>query len=170
MKNRRGISTVLETVIMIALVISAISIIWVVVNNLVQKNIDQTSSCFGVFGKVTLNPRYTCYNSTFNNKEVWFSINVGEIENLDDVLVSISSNQSSINFRIADNPTELSYLNRAKPVKIPGKNQGITYIYSLPSSFSQTPTRIEIVPVINGKTCEAPDSIEQFDSCSSLVP
>ncbi|MEK6847966.1 MAG: hypothetical protein AABX50_02485 [Nanoarchaeota archaeon] len=169
MKDRRGISAVLETVIMIALTIAVTSIIWVVVDNLVQKNIDETESCFGIFGKVTLNSRYTCYNSTANPDEMLFSINVGEIENLEDIFVAISNQQSSVSFKIGENPSGLKYLNGTQPVAIPKANQGRTYIYNLSASFSQALTRIEIVPVIDGKLCEAPDSIEQLDSCSSLA-
>ena len=166
MKNRRGISAVLETVIMIALAIAVISIIWVVVNNLVQKNISETEACFGIFNKVTLNSRYTCYNET--GRELQFSVNVEDLD-VEDILVSISGQGNSVSFKIGDGVSELWYLNRTQPVIVPRKNQGITYIYILPAPFSQTPGRIEIAPIINGKLCEAPNSIEEFDSCSSLA-
>lgn len=168
MKNRKGISAVVETVLMIALTISVVAIIWVVVNNLVQKNIDETESCFGIFEKVTLNPEFTCYNSIANPDEIVFSINVGEIENLEDIFVAISGQQNSVSFKINENPSGLRYLNGAQPVAIPGANQGKTYIYTLSSSFSQTSTRVEIAPVIDGKLCESPDFLEQIDSCSSF--
>ena len=170
--NKGGVSTVVETVILIALTISVVAVVWVIVNNLVQKNISSSESCFGVFDKVELNPRSTCYNNTAGTDELWFSINVGNIEKIDDILVAISGAGTSESFKIKeDNPAELEYFNRTKPanMSIPGKNQGLTYIYQLPASFSQKPEKIEIALIIDGEVCGNIGSIDQFDSCSSLV-
>ncbi|MDP3991955.1 MAG: hypothetical protein Q8P79_00400 [Nanoarchaeota archaeon] len=171
-RNRKGLSTVVETVILIALTISIVAVVWAVVNNLVQKNISSSESCFGVFGKVELNPKYTCYNNTAGTgaDEVWFSISVGDIEKIDDILVAISGGGASNSFKILeDNPAELSYYpGRTQTVGIPGKNQGLTYIYRLPAS-SPAPERVEIALIINGEVCGNIDSIEQFDSCSLLA-
>ncbi len=171
MKNKKGISAVVGTVIMIALTVGVVALVWAVVNNLVKENIKSSESCFGVFDKVTLNPRYTCYNDTAGTDEMWFSINVGDIEKVDDILVAISNSGTTKSFKIIeDNPVELSYYpNRTRPVGIPGKDQGLTYIYELPASFTQAPDRIEIALIIDGEVCGNIDSIEQFDSCSLLA-
>ncbi|HKZ34026.1 MAG TPA: hypothetical protein VJ142_02210 [Candidatus Nanoarchaeia archaeon] len=172
-KNKKGVSAVIGTVILIALTIGVVAIVWAVVSNLVEENISSSESCFGVFGKVTLNPRYTCYNNTAGAgaDELWFSISVGDIEKVDDILVAISGGGSSTIFKILeDSPAGLSYYpNRTQPVGIPGKNSGFTYIYELPASFAETPERIEIALIINGEVCGNIDSIEQFDSCSLLA-
>lgn len=170
LKNKSGVSTVVETVILIALTIAVVSIVWVVVNNLVQKNIQSSESCFGVFDKVTLNPRYTCYNDTAGTDELWFSISVGDIESIDDILVAISGGGTSASFKILeDAPSELSYYpGRTQPVGIPNKDQGLTYIYRL-SASSPAPERIEIALIIDGEICGNIDSVEQFDSCSLLA-
>jgi hypothetical protein len=171
MKNKKGVSTVVETVILIAMTITVVAIVWVMVNNLVHKDIESSESCFGVFGKVTLNPEYTCYNKTAGKDELWFSINVGDIEKVDDIVVAISGDETTETFRILqDRPAGLSYYpDRTKPVAIPGKGQGLTYIYELPDSFTQEPKKIEIALVINGEICGNIDSIDQFDSCSYLT-
>jgi len=168
--QKKGVSAVVGTVILIALTIAVVSVVWVIVNNLVRENIESSESCFGVFDKVTLNPMYTCYNNTAGRDELWFSISVGEIEKVDDILVAISGGGEGISFKILeDNPAELLYYpNRTGPVGIPGKNQGLTYIYKLPASFPE-PDKIEIALIINGEVCGNIDSIEQFDSCSLLA-
>ena len=86
------------------------------------------------------------------------------------MLVAISGGGASTSFKILeDNPAELSYYpGRTQPVAIPGKNQGLTYIYRLPVS-SPAPERVEIALIINGELCGNIDSIEQFDSCSLLT-
>ncbi len=168
--NRKGISGIIETVILIALVMALIAVVWVVVNNLVKNQLSNTQSCFNVFDKVTINQRYTCYNQTLTKKELQFSVNVGDLD-VQDILVAISGSGQSSTFKInADNATSnLTYYNRTWPVNIPGQNQGLTYIYPLPSSFSTKPDSLEISPIINGKICGVSSSRQQFDSCSSLV-
>ncbi len=171
-KNKGGVSTVVETILLIALTIGIVAIVWTVVSNLVEKNISSSESCFGVFEKVTLNPRYTCYNNVTGtgNDEVWFSISLGDIEKVDDILVAISGEGNSASFKIMeDKPAGLSYYpDRTRPVVIPRKSQGLTYIYELPSSFTQTPERIEIAAIVDGEVCGNINPLEQFESCSSL--
>lgn len=172
--SKKGVSAVIGTILLVLLTIAIVGLVWVFVNNLVREEISSSESCFGVFGKVSLNPRYTCYNNTAGDgtDEVWFSISVGDIEQVDDILVSISGERESLSFKILeDNLTGLSYYpNRTRPVGIPGKGQGLTYIYGLPSYFSQTqaPERIEIALIVNGEVCGNIDSIKQLDSCALL--
>ena len=169
--NRRGLSAIIATVLLIALTLAIVGIVWTVVNNLVQEKIKTTESC-GVLQEVELNPLYTCYNQTSGANELWFSIDVGEVEKLEDILVSISGQGTSSSFKIkADNPASLSYYNRTKPanIGIPGQRGGQGYIYLLPPVFTQTPDLIEIAPIIKGEQCAASSSIDQFDSCASLA-
>ena len=53
--NKRGLSTVVTTLIIVLLVLVAIGIIWGVVNNLVQENLEGAGSCYDMFDKVGLN-------------------------------------------------------------------------------------------------------------------
>ncbi|MEK6840438.1 MAG: archaellin/type IV pilin N-terminal domain-containing protein [Nanoarchaeota archaeon] len=169
---KKGLSTVVSTVLMVALTIAAVSVIWVAVNTLVQEKTKSSESCFGVFGKVELNPQYTCYNNTggISENEVWFSIDRGEIETVDDILVGISGETSSVSFKILeDAPLGLSYYpNRTTPVDIPRADQGLTYIYELPSYFTETPEKVEIALIINGEICGDTDSLQEIDVCSAL--
>src|SRR3990172_6012304 len=163
LSNKKGLSAVVTTILLIALTMAIVAFIWVVVNNLVKEQTSGAASCFGILDKVKLNPRYTCYNGTESANEFWFSIDVGELD-VEDILVSISGEGSSESFRISENPAGLSYYpSRTQPVAIPGKNQGLTYIYQLPSSFTKSPDSVEIAPVIDGELCGASSSIEQFD-------
>ena len=64
--KKKGLSGIVATVIMIALVVGITAMVWVVVKNLIQGQISSTESCFGNFGKVNLNKEYTCYDSTLS--------------------------------------------------------------------------------------------------------
>ncbi len=82
--SKRGISGVVAAVILIALVMAATAIVWVVVNNLIETKLKGAESCLDIFEKATLNSRYTCYNSSSNR--FLFSINLGDID-VDEILV-----------------------------------------------------------------------------------
>ncbi|HOC97273.1 MAG TPA: hypothetical protein PKJ54_03255, partial [Candidatus Pacearchaeota archaeon] len=57
-KNKKALSTVVATVIIILLTMAAITIVWVFVKNIVNENKGKVESCFEVESseKVNLNP------------------------------------------------------------------------------------------------------------------
>ncbi|MHA1988097.1 MAG: hypothetical protein ACW98D_15790 [Promethearchaeota archaeon] len=162
-KNHKAVSGVIVAVIMIALVMAATVIVWTVVNNLIKGKLGNVESCFGIFEKITINSRYTCYNDT--SKEFQFSINIGDID-VDKVIVSISREGTTNSFEIPSATSGLvNYPSGSGDVILPGKNSGLTYIYSV----AQSPDLIKIAPIINGKQCEVSDLLLEIDDCSSLV-
>ncbi len=63
-KNKRGVSTIVITVIMVALVLAAVGVVWVVVNNLIGKSAGEAEiagKCLSVDVKATL---VTCTTGT----------------------------------------------------------------------------------------------------------
>lgn len=167
MKNKRGLSTVIATVILIALAMAVVMIVWSVIVPLVKNQLKQTESCFGNFGKITINSRYTCYN--FSSNEFQFSINIGDVD-VDEVVVSISGEGITKSFRITNEEQAISdlapYPSGSGNVKLPEKNAGLTYIAS---GFTDKPDLIQIAPVINGKQCDVSDSLFEIDNCLSLI-
>ena len=169
--NKKAISGIVTAVIMIALVMAAAIIVWVVVNNLVSTQLTEAESCFMIFGKVSINNRYTCYNST--TTELQFSINIGDIK-VDEVLVSISGEGTTQSFKISNTdqliPNLRNYLSAVPETKLPGKNGGSTYIYELTGAgFFMKPDSIKIAPIINTKQCASSDSLSDIDNCLSLA-
>ena len=63
MKNKKGISAVVGSVLMVVLVMVLTAMIWVSVKNVVEEELEGVQSCLGNYDKITLNNRYTCYNS-----------------------------------------------------------------------------------------------------------
>ena len=163
--NKKGISTVIATVIMITLVLVIIGVIWVSINTLISKEIKTTESCFGNFGKVTLDKRYTCLNSSSN--ELQFSINIGDIT-VDRVLVSISSLSGSKSLEISN-----TTMNNVKMyngvygglVEVPEKNAGLTYVVDISGLGISTPDSISIAPIISEIQCGVSDSLFEISKC-----
>ena len=170
-KNRFGLSLVVSAVIMIALVMAGISIIWITVNKIINKNVGESEACFGSTGKVTINNDYTCYNSSSGEAQV--SINVGDIE-IDGLLISIYEKGHSKSFKITKKDSHFSpygYVknySRGNLIKLPEKNAGATYIIDLKSLGISEPSLINIAPIINKHQCGISDSLPKIDSCSSL--
>lgn len=161
--NKRGLSGVIITLILIALTLVAALIVWGVVNNLLYEQINEAESCSSVFGKIEINNRYTCYNSS--SDEVQFSVSVKDIE-LDSIVVSVFSSGASTSYTLSESAnTDLSGYSGGTTT-IPGQNSGKTY---LASGYTSEPDLIEIAPVINDNQCDTVDSLSDIDDCQSLA-
>lgn len=164
-KNKKGVSEVIVTVIMIALVLAAGVIVWGVVNNLVRNQLGGAESCFGIFEKITLDNLYTCYDG--DSDEIHFSINIGDIE-VEKVIVGISGEGVKKSYTIPGNYSDVKEYGGTygEDLELPGQNGGLTYIAS---GFTSAPDRIQIAPVIDGKQCEISDSLSEIDDCLLLA-
>lgn len=165
-KNRKGISGVVAAVLMIALVMVVAVIVWVVVRNIVQDQIGSVESCFGVYDKVTINNRYTCFDTTYGRFQ--FSISIGDID-INSLIISISDSihGETKSYTLTNTLKDLDidpYPAGAGDVKLPEKNGGDTYII-----YGTEPDLIQIAPVVNGQQCEVSDSLSEIDDCSLLT-
>lgn len=166
--NNKGLSEVVTTVIMIALVLLASVLVWTIINNLIQGKIKDSESCFGNAEKVTLDKKNICYDNSEIPNKIRFAISMGDVE-VDEVLVSISTDAETKSFKIGKEDLTidgLTYLDGAlQPVKLPNKNGGKTYLYQW-AGFK--PTSLKIAPIIDGTQCEISDSSPDIDSCLLL--
>ena len=168
MQNKRGLSGIVATVILIALVMAASILVWTVVNNLVRGKLEGAGSCIDIFDKVTLNPAYTCFES--GQQDFIFSISRTDID-LDAIVVLISGGGTTKSFTLTNESlsiTDLKPFSGSGNVKMPGKNEGLTYNYT-GNAFSSVPDSIKIAPVIGKKQCSASDEITQIESCSIVL-
>jgi len=164
-KNKKGISEIIVTVIMIGLVLALGIVVWTVVSNLVKGKLQSTESCFGNFGKLNLNSQYTCYNNSASPKEFVFSISRGDID-VDKVIVSISSQSVIKSYTLpAVNYTNVKMFGALlynSSLVLPDKNGGVTYVTK---DFSSPPDSIKIAPVINGQQCDPSDTLNTIENC-----
>jgi len=166
--DKKGLSQIIATIVMIVIVLAITSIVFGVVTNLVNEKIEESESCFGNFGKVSIDKKFTCQNPS--SKEVQFLVVVGDIE-INSILVSISGKLGSKNFQIND--TSLTFLRTynglyGEKLSIPGKNSGVTYLVNLEEINIGDVSSIQIAPNINGNQCEFSDSLSQIDDCRLL--
>ncbi|MCF7910665.1 hypothetical protein K9L16_03265 [Candidatus Pacearchaeota archaeon] len=165
--NRKGISGVIVTVMMVGLAILLVAVVWASISSIVDDNLKKSSSCFEIFDKINFNRRYTCYNSSDNVLQ--FSVSVGDVK-LDKLFFSVESASMSRVFEITNNKTSVEnigpYPSGSGDVKIPDENSGRTYILNLTGAgFIEAPSSIQVYPEISGEKCQASDSILQIDDC-----
>lgn len=168
--KKNGISEIVTTLIIIGLILVATGIVWAVINGMISEKIKNSQACFGNLDKITLEKKFTCYDDSNSlNKQVRFSINIGDAD-VDSVLISITDGTSTKTFKLSNQDQAISgltYFGGTSPqnVKLPSKNGGNNYLYSW---GGDSPTSLQIAPIINGVQCETSDSIQNFDSCSTL--
>lgn len=171
LKNKKAVSTVIATVLLILLVTASMAIVWTLVNNFVREKTENKCSNVQLPNEVTIEDSYTCYNITSNGEEVQFSINIGDVD-IDSLVISILIGGNSKSFTLTNDNTAYQDIrpyqgNYGDPVKLPGKNEGRTYIAN---GFSETGEveSIEIAPIISARQCDATDEIYQVENCSML--
>ena len=177
MANKKALSTVIATVLLILLVTASTAVVWVFVNNIVTERTAGVQSCFELESseKVTLNEYYTCYRNTTVQpgfEEVQFSINIGDAE-IDKLIVLIAVDGNSKSFTLTNDNGVITNLKPYKglsgdPVSLPGKNEGKTYVAE---GFidSENVDSIKISPVVENKQCGASDTIYEVEDCILLV-
>lgn len=168
--KKRGMSGIVASILLIAIVMSLTSIVWVVVNNLVTENLNEAQTCFGVFEAVEINRAYTCYNSTSNETRIAISVKDKE---LDSVLISITANGNSESFNILNQSSEIqnvySYPGKETLVQSPGANSGRTYLIDNIGAGIGPTDSIKIAPYINGKMCDNVDTLSRVPDCRALA-
>jgi flagellin-like protein len=168
--NRKGLSPVIASVLMIALVMAATAIIWASINTLLESQIDD-APCVGNFDKVKIEKRYTCYDST--GEYLRLAIAIGDVD-VDKLLVSVATSSESHSFEIEKEGTVIPYVANFNSggygndtIILPGKNGGRTYRFKPSSSLTDLDI-IRIAPTIGDKQCETSDTLDTIENCAFL--
>jgi len=169
-KSKRGLSTVVTAVILIALSMAALTLVWVFVSNMVKKQIKTSESCYGNYDKIQINGQYTCFNKTSpTNYDLHFSLSIGDVT-VDKVIVSVSSASVTKSYEITNVPQAIiglsMYPSGISLVNLSGKNAGLTY---KATGFSAKIDSIEIAPYIGGTMCETSDSLPEIEDCNLVL-
>jgi hypothetical protein len=172
-KNKKGLSGIVITLLLVALAIILVSIVWTVVSNLVNEKLNQAGSCFDVFDKISLNNQFTCYD--YGENRLHISINRGDAE-LDGIVVAIGTETESSSFTLAGEDKTIDNLwyygsSGEENVKMPDGSSGVTYVYDWSENFGSegAPILIQIAPVVGENQCEVSDTLTEIPSCSQLT-
>lgn len=164
MKNKKALSDVVSTVVLIMITLVVIGIVWVAVDSFLKDRLEGSENCLYSFEKIKLNPEYTCYNYSAN--ETLISIVVDELDDLTSIIVAVNYGTESKTF-VLDNQTKqfenlLNYPSRDPNITMPRKGQGRTYILT----NSIKPDSIKIAPKVGKKQCDVLYEIPQITNCN----
>lgn len=85
--KKRGVSSVLATVLIILITIAAVTLVWQVVIPLIRGNTEGMTSCLDVASEVYVNQEYSVYNDT----NVRVSIDMGDNRGIEALMIRITS-------------------------------------------------------------------------------
>lgn len=194
MITKRGLSGVVTVVILIGLAVAMISIIWIVVRGLVTEKLDE-SQCLETIEKVSINEKYTCYDSTAGDLDV--SLIVGDVD-INGINILVYGSGSSRTFKLTDGLKNVPGIESYKDGCI--GDDGACFDYTLQSDCEddldnyecfwmtileiRIPTKdsgwtyvvdtstgigepdyIEIAPVIGESSCGVTDTLADIDNC-----
>jgi len=150
MKNKRGVSALVATVLLILITIAAVGIIWGAVLPLIQKGMKQGTGCtMETTLSIDTSSGYTCYNEEENFVTVFVERPPADF-NLVGITLSVSGGGFKKAYEIRGNESVESvyYYNGTDYVndslKLPGKGEGLTYKINI----SYPVDRAEVSPIV----------------------
>jgi len=166
--DKRGLSVVIATLLLVAMTIVAVSIVWSVTQNLVNDQTSGAKACFDILGKVSFNDQNTCYTGSETDVQtLQFSIDIGN-GYVDAAIIEISEAIENTHFEINTTTSQIDYLTMyddSQDISLPKSNSGSTYIFNLNDAGFTFVPEIKIIPKINGTFCEVSDTIINILPC-----
>lgn len=171
-KNKRGLSEVISTLLIIILTIVALAGIWIFVQNFVVDTLGTAKKCSGITEKIAFGEG-TCYFYQENpeKKELHIQLNRKDLK-MDGVLIAVTSlSGESKSFKIMeDQSTKYTYVKELTgsyniPLELVKEDEGKTYVFNLKDGSFGEPKTIELVPIIEKEYCSSVDLWNNIPKC-----
>ena len=162
MNNKKGVSAIVATVLIILITVAAVTIIWAAIIPMVTDQLDKGSACLEVTSQLSVGGSgYTCLNSTHLNVQVKTGSDVSTLQNLQ-FLVGEGGTTTSFNlFDAAGTLTE----GISGVTTLPGPNSASVYLLDLEILEISAPDSIGIAPMIT-----LGNAIESCDVAATFTP
>lgn len=146
MNNKKGISAIVATVLIILITVAAVTIIWAAIIPMIQENLAGSGECFDASAALSVASDYTCYtfNGTTNITNVQVHRSTGDFVLVGvDVIVGSQGTTKAYSF----NDTNL-----------PDPNGERLYAINLGTDFTSAPDEVSVAAVVKAgntqKTCD----------------
>ncbi len=143
--NKKGVSEVVSTVLIILISVVAVVIIASVILPMIRNQLTSSQQCFGTVGQLMIVRELTCYNSSG-------SLNVG-VQNNREGDIKITG-------------VKISYGAGTQSVTAPEAGAFKTYTIE---DVASSPTMVQIAPLVSSsgknKTCDISDSLNSIPEC-----
>jgi len=149
--QKRGISELISTVLLIGVTLAAAAMIYAFVMPLIQSNIEQSQKCVAGLLEIT---EYTCYNASSN--ELYIEIARGEMDvNVTGIQILVSGGQSAEGVLIKENAAtdKVRDFNASLPLTIPNPGESNTYAINM-TALGFAPESATAAALVQLKTSE----------------
>jgi flagellin-like protein len=181
MNDKRGISALVATVLLILITVAAVGIIWVAVRPMVSVNLQSSQACSdaAMSLKVDSTSGYTFFNTASNETNVMVSrgadtLNLAGLQ----IVASGASGTNAFEIRQGANKTnvrlsgDLHYAGNFTDADIPVSNGAVTYI--LDTSSMGRPDKVAVSAIVKSgsseKLCGPSAAVTLVDSTSENIP
>jgi len=105
MNNKKGISAIVATVLIILITVAAVTIIWAAIIPMISNELDGATECFDASAALSVISDFSCYNETSGDVSVQVSRATGDFTLLGvDVLVSFEGSAETVKFGESEVP------------------------------------------------------------------
>jgi len=160
MKNKKGVSAVIATLLLVVITIIATLMVWQFVKKqIIDKNIEE-SSCFEYRDYVRISDSVnTCYNDTNTKIQIERSL---EDKNIDGIALTISSGDTQKSYQLKNNTQVdgVTMNSGSKTIILPVAGEAKTYVFNIPKG-----NLASITVIINGKACDQIRQSSNIDPC-----
>ncbi len=168
MNNKKGVSAIVATVLIILITVAAVTIIWAAIIPMVSDQLDKGNACLAVTSELTIGGSgYTCFNSTHLKVQVRAGSDVDTLQNLQ-FLIGEAGTTTSVN--LFDSTGAIT-AGITGSTTLPGANSNAVYEFDQATLFStMTPDSIGIASMITlGNSIESCDVSATFSPIPACV-
>ena len=152
--EKRGLSTVVATLLMILLVVIAVGIVSQIVIPMIKKDLSSAGSCLDAMGNVKFNNEYTCYDK--DNNKVNVSIEVKKVQ-VSGFVVNIYSEGNSESHTIKEGKIVGITMSGNEDLELPKENEA--RVYEIEITTGIIPKTVKVSPIMGSETCEEMDQM-----------
>ena len=154
MQNKKGVSAVIATVLIILLTIVSVSVISVAIISFTRESLGEDRLCTEVQDKISLNSQKSCYILTEpRHSEIW--IKFGNVE-LDEIYLSLEKDSNFEVYVLKDGGESPGDILSPDPIELPQSGGGEKEFVTI-DGFA--PKKVRVGAIINEKNCPISDEL-----------
>ena len=155
MKNKKGISAIVATVLIILITVAAVTIIWAAIIPMISNQLESGTICLDAVSQVQLlDFGYTCWNDTADTVSIQIKHGAKDFR-LNDIQVLVSSEGITKSFSLVNDSTTITPEDMTAD-KLPKANEEKVYVIN--TTGMDNIDKVQIAPVVAvGNTQETCD-------------
>ncbi|MCR4284777.1 MAG: hypothetical protein NUV97_01880 [archaeon] len=136
MNNKKGISAIVATVLIILITVAAVTIIWAAIIPMINNQLNKGTVCVDVVSQIAISDEgYTCKNTTADTISLQIKHGARDFD-LADIQVLVSAGGDTTSFLLSNQTSDF-----------PGSNEEKTYIIDT-SGIVGTIESVDIAPIV----------------------